>query len=53
MQLGFVAMYDFVIVKNDIIVVKNVGGIDDELTCDVNVNPTTNTLNVGSIHFAM
>jgi hypothetical protein len=37
-------------VEDNIVVVECVGDIDDELACDVNMNPTLNNLNVGSIH---
>jgi hypothetical protein len=48
-ELGFVVVYVYVMVEDNI-VVECVGDIDDELACDANMNPTLNNSNVGSIH---
>lgn len=37
-------------VEDNIVVVECVKSIDDKLACDVNMNPTLNNSNVGSIH---
>jgi hypothetical protein len=37
-------------VKDDIVFVENVNGIDDEVACDVIMNMVVDILDVGSIH---
>jgi hypothetical protein len=49
-ELGFVVVYVYVMVEDKIVVIECINDIDDELACDVNMNPTLNNLNVGSIH---
>jgi hypothetical protein len=48
-ELGFVVVYVYVMVEDNI-VVQCVCDIDDELACDANMNPTLNNSNVASIH---
>jgi hypothetical protein len=49
-ELGFVVVYVYVMVEDNIVVVKCVNDIDDELACDANMNPTFNNSTVGNIH---
>lgn len=50
LRLGFAILYVFAIIKDDIVSVENVNGIDDEGACDVIMNMVANILDVGSIH---
>ncbi len=50
MQLSFAILYVFAMVKDDIVFVENVNGIDDEVACDVIMNMVVDILDVGSIH---
>jgi len=49
-KLGFVVMYVSTMVKDEIVDVENVGGIDAGNCYDVNLNLTINISNVGIIH---
>ncbi len=42
MELGFVVVYVYVMIEDNIVVVKCVNDTDDELACDANMNPTFN-----------
>jgi hypothetical protein len=48
-ELGFAIWYVFAMVKDDIVFVENVNGIDDEVACDVIMNMVVDILDVGSI----
>jgi len=54
MELGFAIRFCyfvyFTMVKNDIVFVENVNGVDDEVACDVSMNMVVDILDVGSIH---
>lgn len=38
------------VLEDNIVIVENVDSVDDKLACDANIDPTTNNLNVGSVH---